>query len=255
MVDQFPSGSASADSVAPVTWVVGVGASAGLGAALGRRFAKAGLTVALTGRNAERVRSVAAEIAAAGGRAHALPGDASSVDDIKRLTAEVRALGPVHVAIFNAGNWVYGTALDITPEQFEATWRISTYAGLLFAQATLPLLLSAGTGTLLFTGATASLRGRGPFVAIAAAKAGLRSVAQSVAREYGPRGVHVAHVVIDGGIDGERLRTGSPQRAAEAGIDGLLNPDAIAETYWQLHQQHRSAWTHEVDLRPYKESF
>jgi len=255
MVDQAPTGSASSRSTTPVAWIVGVGASAGLGAALGRRFAQAGLTVALTGRNVDRVRSVAAEIAKTGGSAHALPGDVSSADDLARLTAEVQALGGLRVAIFNAGNSVRGTPLDITPEQFESTWRGSTYAGFLFARATLPLLLAAGTGTLLFTGATASVRGRGPFVAFAAAKAGLRSLAQSAAREYGPRGVHVAHIVIDGGIDGERLRTAAPQHAAEAGPDGLLDPDAIAETYWQLHQQHRSAWTHEVDLRPYKESF
>src|SRR5947208_6118461 len=239
--------------VAAVAWVVGVGASAGLGAALGRRFAQAGLTVALTGRNADRVHSIAEEISRAGGQAHAIPGDVSSVDDVQRLTTEVQALGSLSVAIFNAGNSVRGTPLELTPEQFEATWRGSTYAGFLFARATLPLLLAAGRGTLLFTGATASVRGRGPFVAFAAAKAGLRSVAQSAAREYGPRGVHVAHIVIDGGIDGERLRTGAPQRAAEAGADGLLDPEAIAETYWQLHQQHRSAWTHELDLRPYKE--
>jgi NAD(P)-dependent dehydrogenase (short-subunit alcohol dehydrogenase family) len=136
-----------------------------------------------------------------------------------------------------------------------STPAVTWVVGVLFARATLPLLLAEGTGTLLFTGATASVRGRGPFVAFAAAKAGLRSLAQSAAREYGPRGVHVAHIVIDGGIDGERLKTAAPHRAAEAGVDGLLDPDAIAETYWQLHQQHRSAWTHEVDLRPYKESF
>ena len=255
MVDQASTGNTSSGSTPAVTWVVGVGASAGLGAALGRRFAKEGLRVALTGRNVDRVRSVAAEIAKTGGRAHPLPGDVSSADDVKRLTAEVQALGRLRVAIFNAGNAVRGTPLELTPEQFESTWRGSTYAGFLFARATLPLLLAEGTGTLLFTGATASVRGRGPFVAFAAAKAGLRSLAQSTAREYGPRGVHVAHIVIDGGIDGERLKTAAPHRAAEAGVDGLLDPDAIAETYWQLHQQHRSAWTQEVDLRPYKESF
>jgi NAD(P)-dependent dehydrogenase (short-subunit alcohol dehydrogenase family) len=225
-----------------------------LGAALARRFANGGLAVALTGRNVERVRAVTAEIAASG-RAHALPGDVSSVDDVERLAVEVQALGPLRVAIFNAGSMVRGTPLELTPEQFESTWRGSTYAGFLFARATLPRLLAAGGGSLLYTGATASLRARGPFVAFAAAKAGLRSVAQSLAREYGPQGVHVAHVVIDGGIDGERLRTHAPQRAAGAGADGLLHPDAIAETYWQLHQQHRSAWTHELDLRPYKETF
>jgi NAD(P)-dependent dehydrogenase (short-subunit alcohol dehydrogenase family) len=135
--------------------------------------------------------------------------------------------------------------------------------GFVFARAALPLLLAApdaadnpiGAGSLIFTGATASLRGRPPFAAFAAAKAGLRSLSQSLAREFGPRGVHVAHVVIDGGIDGERLRTASPQRAEQAGVDGLLQPDAIAESYWQLHHQHRSAWTQELDLRPYRETF
>jgi NAD(P)-dependent dehydrogenase (short-subunit alcohol dehydrogenase family) len=198
---------------------------------------------------------VTREITDLGGQAHAFPGDVSSVADVERLAADVKKLGPLRVAIFNAGNAVRGTPLELTPEQFESTWRGSTYAGFLFARTTLPHLLAAGGGTLLFTGATASVRGRGPFVAFAAAKAGLRSVAQSCAREYGPQGIHVAHIVIDGGIDGERLRTSAPQRAVGSGADGLLDPDAIAETYWHLHQQHPSAWTHELDLRPYKEPF
>lgn len=238
-----------------VAWVAGVGAPAGLGAAAARCFARGGLTAVLTGRSAERVRAVAEQIVATGGSARALPGDVSSASDVERLASEVSALGPLRAAVFNAGNAVRGTPLQLSPEQFETTWRGSTYAGFLFARATVPQLLAAGGGTLLFTGATASLRGRGPYVAFAAAKAGLRSIAQSVAREYGPRGVHVAHVVIDGGIDGERLRASVPDRAAQAGIDGLLSPEAIAETYWQLHLQHRSAWTHELDLRPYKEPF
>jgi NAD(P)-dependent dehydrogenase (short-subunit alcohol dehydrogenase family) len=225
-----------------------------LGAALGRRLAKGGLGVALTARNSERLRAVAAEIVEAGGTAYALPGDVSSAGDVARLSAALPA-GPLRVAIFNAGNAVRGTPLELTPEQFESTWRGSTYAGFLFARAALPRLLEAGGGTLIFTGATASIRGRGPFVAFAAAKAGLRSVAQSFAREYGAQGIHVAHVVIDGGIDGERLRTNAPHVVAASGADALLNPDAIAETYWQLHQQHRSAWTHELDVRPYKEPF
>lgn len=254
MAEEAGSKSHGTSSGVGVAWVAGVGPSAGLGAAAGRRFAAGGLTVALTGRNAERLRSVAAEISSTGARAQALPGDVSSVDGIEALVAQVRALGPLRLAVFNAGNAVRGTVLELTPEQFEWTWRGSTYAGFLFARAVLPLLLENG-GTLLFTGATASVRGRGPFTAFAAAKAGLRSLAQSAAREYGPRGVHVAHIVIDGGIDGERLRANVPQRAAEAGPDGLLSPDAIAETYWQLHLQHRSAWTHELDLRPYKETF
>jgi NAD(P)-dependent dehydrogenase (short-subunit alcohol dehydrogenase family) len=241
-------------SPTPVAWIIGVGASAGLGAALARRFARGGLTVAVSGRSAERPAAVAAEIVAAGGRAHALVADASDEASLQRAAAAVAALGPLQAAVFNAGNAVRGSVLDLTPAQFEAAWRGSTLAGYQFARATLPALLPGG-GSLLFTGATASLRGRGPFIAFAAAKAGLRSVAQSLAREFGPQGVHVAHVVIDGGIAGERLRQAAPQRVAEAGPDGLLDPDAIAESYWQLHTQPRSAWTHELDLRPFKESF
>jgi NAD(P)-dependent dehydrogenase (short-subunit alcohol dehydrogenase family) len=238
-----------------VAWVAGVGASAGLGAAVARRFAAGGLTVALSGRNAERLATVTAEIVANGGKAHAVPGDVSSPAETARLTKQIAEFGPLRAAVFNAGNAVRGTPLELTPEQFESTWRGSAFAGFVFARAALPALLAAGGGTLLFTGATASLRGRGPFVAFASAKAALRSVAQSFAREYGPRGIHVAHVVIDGGIDGERLRKGAPDRIEQAGADGLLHPDAIAESYWQLHRQHRSAWTHELDVRPYKESF
>jgi NAD(P)-dependent dehydrogenase (short-subunit alcohol dehydrogenase family) len=247
--------SAATAAARGVAWIVGVGASAGLGSAVARRFAKGGLIVALTGRNAERVRTIVDEITAAGGQARAFAGDVSSAHDIHRLAGEIQALGQLRAAVFNVGNAVRGGPLELTPEQFESTWRGSTYAGFLFAREVLPKLLAGAGGSLLFTGATASLRGRGPFVAFAAAKAGLRSLAQSIAREYGPRGIHVAHVVIDGGIDGERLRTAAPEFAAQTGADGLLAPDAIAETYWQLHRQHRSAWTHELDLRPYKEAF
>jgi NAD(P)-dependent dehydrogenase (short-subunit alcohol dehydrogenase family) len=238
-----------------VAWVVGVGASAGLGAAVARRFARGGLTVAITGRNEARLRAIEAEIADADGQARALPGDISVGSEVSRLSTAVRDIGPLHAAVFNAGNMVRGTALDVTPEQFEATWRGSAYAGYLFVRAALPLLLASGGGSLLLTGATASIRGGGPFIAFASAKAALRSLAQSTAREYGPQGVHVAHIVIDGGIDGERLRSGAPERVAAAGRDELLDPDAIAESYWHLHEQPRSAWTHELDLRPFKERF
>jgi NAD(P)-dependent dehydrogenase (short-subunit alcohol dehydrogenase family) len=238
-----------------VAWIAGVGASAGLGAALARRFAAGGVLVAVTGRRAERVRALAAAIVATGGQAHALPGDVSSERDTERLSQALESLGVLQSAVFNAGNAVRGTPLQLTPDEFESTWRGSTYAGFLFARTALPRLLAAGGGSLLFTGATASLRGRGPFVAFAAAKAGLRSVAQSFAREYGPQGVHVAHIIIDGGIDGEQLRRNAPERVTDAAADHLLSPDAIAETYWQLHRQQRSAWTHELDLRPYREPF
>jgi NAD(P)-dependent dehydrogenase (short-subunit alcohol dehydrogenase family) len=238
-----------------VAWVVGVGPAAGLGGALARRFARGGLRVVLTGRNETRLQSVAEEITNAGGRAQALAGDISVPSEVTRLAAAVRDVGALRSALFNAGNMVRGNALEVTPEQFESTWRGSAYAGFLFVRATLPLLLESGGGSLLVTGATASVRGGGPFIAFASAKAALRSLAQSAAREYGPQGIHVAHIVIDGGIDGARLRTGASDRVAAAGDDGLLHPDAIADTYWHLHQQPRSAWTHELDLRPFKERF
>jgi NAD(P)-dependent dehydrogenase (short-subunit alcohol dehydrogenase family) len=209
----------------------------------------------VTGRDQERIHAIAAQILQAGGQAHALPGDLSSPVEARRLAAAVAGLGTLQAAIFNVGNAVRGSLLELTPEVFEATWRGSTYAGFLFAQAVVPKMLAAGGGTLLFTGATASLRGRPAFTAFASAKAGLRSLTQSIAREFGPNNIHVAHVVIDGGIDGERLRANAPQFVEQAGPDGLLDPDSIAETYWQLHLQSRSAWTHELDLRPYKESF
>jgi NAD(P)-dependent dehydrogenase (short-subunit alcohol dehydrogenase family) len=156
-----------------------------------------------------------------------------------------------------------GNALDISVADFEAAWRGGTLAGFVFSREVVRLLkanaadanATGGLGSLIFTGATASVRGGAKFAGFAAAKAGLRSLAQSLAREYGPQGIHVAHVVVDGGIDGERLRSSSPQRAADAGEDGLLDPAAIAETYWQLHLQPRSAWSFEVDLRPFKETF
>lgn len=246
-----------------VAWIGGVGASAGLGAAVARRLARAGLSVALSGRTAERVEAVAAEIRAAGGRAHALPGDVSSAGDAHRIAAEVVALGPLRLAVFNAGNAVRGAALDLDAEQFEQAWRGGAFAGFLFAREAVKALLLNGRdptapqarGSIIFTGATASLRGGAKFAAFASSKAALRSLAQSLAREHGPQGVHVAHVVIDGGIDGERLRRSAPQRVQQAGDDGLLDPEAIAETYWQLHRQHRSAWTFELDLRPFKETF
>ncbi|MDM0021455.1 SDR family NAD(P)-dependent oxidoreductase [Variovorax saccharolyticus] len=248
---------------APVAWIAGVGASAGLGAALARRFASGGYSVALTGRTAQQLQAVAAEIESAGGRAHAFAGDVASEAEIHGIAQRVKALGALSIAVFNAASAVRAPTLELTVEQFTQAWRTSTLGGFIFGREALQLLLAndqdarapGGRGSLLFTGATAALRGKPPFAAFAAAKAGLRSLSQSLAREFGPQGIHVAHVVIDGGIDGERLRSNAPQRVAQAGEDGLLNLDAIAESYWQLHMQHRSAWTQEIDLRPFKEAF
>lgn len=240
---------------ARLAWIAGVGASAGLGAALARRFAHEGLNVAVTGRSRERLEAVVDEIRGEGGQAFALPGDVTSERDLAAIARQLTDSGTLEVAIFNAGNATRAPTLELSAEQFETAWRVSTLGGFLFAQAALPPLLAAGRGSLLFTGATASLRGRPPFAAFASAKAGLRSLAQSLAREFGPRNIHVAHVVIDGGIDGERLRTSAPQWVAEQGADGLLKPADIADAYWHLHQQGRSAWSQEIDLRPFGERF
>lgn len=239
----------------PIVWVAGVGASAGLGAAVARRFAREGLHAVITGRNPEHLERVAAEIRAEGASASALAGDVSREADVIAIAAKVAELGRLEAAVFNAASADRAPSLELTAAQFEAAWRTSTLGGFLFGREALRALLPSERGTLLFTGATASLRGRPPFGAFASAKAGLRSLSQTFAREFGPKGIHVAHVIIDGGIDGERLRSNAPQRARDAGADGLLGLDALAEVYWQLHAQHRSAWTQELDLRPYKEPF
>jgi NAD(P)-dependent dehydrogenase (short-subunit alcohol dehydrogenase family) len=246
-----------------VAWIAGVGASAGLGAAVARRYAQGGLAVALTGRSPERLEALAVEIRASGGHAEALPGDLGIEAEVQRLASRVQALGPLVAAVFNAGNAVRGGVLDLSAQAFEQTWRGGTLTGFLFAREAIRALLGnrrdeaseQGRGSLIVTGATASMRGGAKFAAFASSKAALRSLAQSLAREFGPQGIHVAHVIIDGGIDGEKLRSAAPQRAAAAGADGLLSPAAIAETYWQLHRQHRSAWTHELDVRPFRENF
>jgi NAD(P)-dependent dehydrogenase (short-subunit alcohol dehydrogenase family) len=238
-----------------VAWVAGVGPSAGTGAAVARRFAREGFTVVVSGRNKARIEAAASEIKAAGGQAHAVVADVAREEDITSAIVQIGKLGQLSVGVFNAAHGERAPSLELSAAAFEESWRVSTLGGFLFGREVLRVLAPLGHGTLLFTGATASLRGRPPFGAFASAKAGLRSVSQTFAREFGPRGIHVAHFVIDGGIDGERLRTNAPQRAADAGPDGLISPDAIAEVYWQVHSQPRSAWTQELDLRPFKETF
>src|SRR5471032_28643 len=245
----------SIPSSSEVVWVTGVGAVAGLGAALARRFAQGGYQVAVSGRSADKLQAVVDGIKAQGGRAVALPGDAGSEADILASIEHIRSLGPLKVAIFNVGNSVAAPTLELSAEVFEQTWRASTLGGFLFGREATRALLDNGGGSLLFTGATASLRGKPPFAAFAAAKAGLRSLSQSFAREFGPQNVHVAHVVIDGAIDGERVQSRAPDYLARLGEDGALKLEDIADAYWYLHTQPRSAWTQELDLRPFKEPF
>jgi NAD(P)-dependent dehydrogenase (short-subunit alcohol dehydrogenase family) len=236
--------------------VIGVGAEAGLGAALGRRLAREGLHVLLGARRAERIEAVAAAIRAQGGAASAVPMDATAAADVARLfDAAERTGGAPEIVVYNAGNAHMSPLLETSEADFEAVWRLGCFGGFLAGREAARRMLPRGSGSILFTGATASLRARPPFTAFAAAKAALRAVAHGMAREFGPQGLHVAHVVIDGAIDGDQLNRRFPQLKERLGADGMLAPDAIADAYWQLHTQPRSAWTLELDLRPWKETF
>jgi NAD(P)-dependent dehydrogenase (short-subunit alcohol dehydrogenase family) len=228
-----------------VALIVGVGP--GLGAALARRFAQGGLAVAVAARRVEALSELAREI---GGRAY--PCDATEEDSVSQLFDAVeRDLGRPTVAVYNAGAFSPGSVLEINPAEFERCWRALCLGGFLVGQRAARAMVDAGHGTILLTGATASLRGGARFANLAVGKFGLRALAQSMARELGPKGVHVAHIIIDGQIRSERYAELEKQRPE----DGLLDPDAIAEAYWHLHMQPRSAWTLEIDLRPWVEKF
>jgi len=231
-----------ADGVAVV-----VGAGPGLGAALARRFAAGGLAVAVARRRAEDLTELAEEI---GGRAYAC--DATQRAQVDALFADVvRDLGTPSLVSFNAGAYLRGGVLDISPEDFETCWRVGCLGGFNIGQAAARLMVEADGGTILMTGATAALRGGAGFANLAVPKFGLRALAQSMARELGPKGVHVAHLIIDGQIESDR----PGYSAAERGEDTLLKPAAIAEAAWFLHSQPKSAWTQELDLRPYVEKW
>ncbi len=237
-------------SASKVAVVVGVGP--GLGAAVARRFAREGYAVALMARGQGKLAPVEEAIRAEGGAPLSVPTDASDPASVAASFARVRdELGPVGVLVYNAGAFTMGGIADISPSELEASWRANCFGAFLAAREVVPAMVAAGRGTVLFTGATASLRGGARFACLAVGKFGLRALAQSMARELGPQGVHVAHVIIDGQIDTPRLRAMQPDREAST----LLAPEAIAETYWQLHQQHPTAWTQEIDLRPAVEKF
>jgi NAD(P)-dependent dehydrogenase (short-subunit alcohol dehydrogenase family) len=238
-----------------VAWVVGVGASRGIGAAVARRFAREGFTVVLTGRSVDSLSAIVNEVTTLGGKAVAARGDAQNEGDLLAILRMIEKLGPLEVGVYNAGNAAWAPTLETTSETFEAVWRTGCLGGFAFGREVVRAMLPRGRGTLLFTGASASLRGRAAFVAFAAAKAGLRMVGQSLAREFGPQGIHVAHVIVDGSVYGDKILNRVPDILERKGPDGLLDPDAIADAYWFLHAQHRSAWSHELDLRTFKESF
>jgi NAD(P)-dependent dehydrogenase (short-subunit alcohol dehydrogenase family) len=238
-----------------IAWIAGVGAQDGLGAAVARRFAAGGLLAVVTGRTAERLESVVKDIEAAGGRALALTADLSREAEVEAAGFKVAALGRLEVAVFNAGSAPVAPSLELSAQAVEQGLRDCALGGFLFGREVLRAFLPQGRGTLLITGATSSLRGRPLRAALAMGKGALRALSQTFAREFGPRGIHVAHVVVDAYIDSERLRERDTQRVAAAGPDGLCSPEDLAEVYWQLHEQPRSAWTQELDLRPYNQEF
>ena len=236
--------------------VIGVGASAGLGAALARRFAREGLHVFVAARNAERIETLAAGIRSGGAAASAVVVDATQPGDMMRLFDAAATLSEApELVVYNAGNAHMSPLLEIGDAAFEAVWRLGCFGGFLAGREAARRMLPRGSGTILFTGATASLRARPPFTAFASAKAALRALAHGMARELGPRGLHVAHVVIDGVIDGDMVNARFPQAKERLGADGMLSVDAIADAFWAIHVQDRTAWTLELDLRPYQETF
>lgn len=243
----------------PSAIVVGVGPEQGLGGALCRKFASEGYHVFVAGRTQAKVDQVAGAIAAAGGSVQAVAVDTTREEDVVRLFDRAFTPGATHappdLVVFNAGNNRRIDFQELSAEQFEEFWRVGCFGGFLVGREAAHRLVPLGRGTVLFTGASASLRGKPGFAHFAAAKAGLRMVSQSMAREYGPLGLHVAHVVIDGAINGERLRASNPERAKQKGEDGLLGLDALAQAFWFLHRQPRTAWSQEIDLRPAQESF
>ena len=234
-----------------------IGAGDATGGAIARRFGAEGYTTCITRRprHLGRLEALADELRGAGGEAFAYGVDARDEDDTIGLFEEIeRDVGPIEVCVFNIGGNVRFPVTETTARVFRKVWEMCCFAGFLAGREAARFMLPRGRGTILFTGATASMRGGAGFAAFAAGKHGLRAVAQSMARELGPKGIHVAHLVVDAAIDTEWTRTNFSERL-ERGPDCVVDPDRIAEIYWQIHDQHRSAWTFETDLRPWTETW
>ncbi len=233
-----------------VAAVLGVGP--GLGAAVARRFAREGFAVGLMARGEESLAAAREEVEDSGGTALAITADATDAASVASAFDQVlEELGKPQVFVYNAGAFQMGGILELSPEQFDDCFRANCSGAFYGAQQVLPAMVEREQGTIILTGATAALRGSARFAALTTGKFGLRALAQSMAREFGPQGIHVAHVIIDGQIDTPRLREAQPDREEST----TLSPEAIAETYWQLHAQDPTAWTLELDLRPAPESF
>src|SRR5215469_14103494 len=237
-----------------------VGAGDAIGAAVAKRFAEGGFTVCIARREAEKSRQLGEELRAAGHAFHALSVDARKEEDVRQLFARVeKEIGPIEVCLFNAGSNVNKPLLETSEKLFFKAWELACYAGFLVGREAARVMTPRGRGTILFTGATASLRGGKGFAAFAAAKFGLRAVAQSMARELGPKNIHVVHLIIDAAVDSDairaRLKAASGIEAKDIAPDSLTRTASIAEAYWFMHQQAKDGWTHELDLRPAAEKW
>jgi NAD(P)-dependent dehydrogenase (short-subunit alcohol dehydrogenase family) len=236
-----------------------VGAGDAIGAAVARRFAAGGCAVCVARRDAEKSRTLVEEIAATGGIGRAVATDVRSEAAVQALFAEVEAeVGPVELCLFNAGANFKSPFVETGARLFFKAWELACYAGFLTGREAARYMVPRGRGTILFTGATASMRGGAGFAAFAAAKFGLRAVAQSMARELAPKNIHVAHLVIDGAIDSEAIRrrlSAATGAMPDLPPDGLIQTSSVAEAYWALHNQSRDGWTHELDIRPYREAW
>ncbi len=231
-----------------------VGAGSGTGAEVAKRFASDGYAVALARRNADALKSLVAEIEGVGGNAMAFGTDASDETAVASLFENAEGmLGPAEVVVFNTAGFTMGSILDATAQSFEDMWRASALGGFLVGREAARRMVPRGRGTILFTGATAATKASANFAAFASGKHGMRAVAQSMAKELGPKGIHVAHAIIDGVIDVPRAHESMPDLASAKGEDVLIDPKSIADTYLWLHRQPRNAWTFELDLRPYAE--
>ena len=236
--------------------VLVIGAGDATGGEIAKRFAREGYIACVTRRDEEKLKPLLEQIRAEGGEAHGFGSDARKEDAMVGLFAHIeKEIAPIDVAIFNIGANVRFDITDTTARVYFKVWEMACFAGFLMGREAARVMLPRGRGSIFFTGATASLRGRAGFAAFAGAKHGLRALAQSMARELGPKGIHVAHPIIDGAIDTAFIRDNFPERYALKEQDGIVDPRHIADTYWMLHCQPRSAWTHELDLRPWTEAW
>lgn len=239
---------------APVALVVGAGDA--LGSSVARRFAKEGYNVCVTRRTADKLEPLVQQIRASGGRVRAFGSDARNEEQVVNLFSTIeREEGPIEVVVFNVGPNVEWSIRETDAKKYFKVWELACYAGFLVGREAAKVMVPRKRGTILFSGATASLRGKEGYAAFSGGKQGLRALAQSMAKELGPQSIHVAHIVIDGSIDTEFIKKLFPERYALKEQDGILNPDHIADNYWHVHKQPRTAWTFEMDLRPYMEAW